>query len=63
MLREAEHEILECEIAQLRENQREILYALKDLFDLLEEYAPMWYTEEHHRQAVSALACSVQQCL
>jgi len=28
------------------------------LFDLLEEYAPAWYTEEHHRQALSALEAS-----
>jgi len=28
------------------------------LFDLLEEYAPAWYTEEHHKQALSALETS-----
>lgn len=32
--------------------------ALKVLFELLEEYAPMWYTEEHNRLAVVALATS-----
>jgi hypothetical protein len=24
---------------------------LAELFELLEMYAPQWYTEEHHRQA------------
>ncbi len=28
---------------------------LKDLFELLEEYAPTWYTKEHHDRAVAAL--------
>lgn len=28
---------------------------LEDLFELLEEYAPAWYTEEHHDRAVTAL--------
>ena len=29
--------------------------ALKMLYDLLEEYAPAWYTEEHHDKAEAAL--------
>ena len=29
--------------------------ALEVLFELLEEYAPIWYTEEHHNLAVDAL--------
>lgn len=29
---------------------------LQELFDLLEDYAPMWYTEEMHNRAVSALS-------
>lgn len=28
---------------------------LEELFLLLEEYAPTWYTEEHHNRAVAAL--------
>jgi hypothetical protein len=28
---------------------------LRELFNLLEQYAPMWYTEEHHNRAVAAL--------
>jgi hypothetical protein len=34
--------------------------ALKELFELLEEYAPMWYTEEHRRLAVAALGKSAE---
>ena len=29
--------------------------ALQELFVLLEEYAPMWYTQEHHDRALKAL--------
>lgn len=29
--------------------------ALEELFGLLEEYGPAWYTEEHHNRAVHAL--------
>ena len=29
--------------------------ALSELHDLLEEYAPSWYTQEHHEKAVAAL--------
>ena len=29
--------------------------ALKSLFDLLENYGPVWYTLEHHEQAKTAL--------
>jgi hypothetical protein len=28
---------------------------LEDLFELLEDYGPSWYTEEHHNRAVAAL--------
>ena len=28
---------------------------LEELFDLLEDYAPTWYTVEHHNRAVAAL--------
>ena len=28
---------------------------LEELFSLLEEYGPTWYTEEHHKRAVAAL--------
>ena len=29
--------------------------ALRELFELLEDYAPSWYTEEHHNRAAAAL--------
>ena len=28
---------------------------LRELFNLLEQYAPTWYTEEYHNRAVAAL--------
>ena len=28
---------------------------LEELFVLLEDYGPAWYTEEHHNRAVNAL--------
>ena len=28
---------------------------LEELFKLLEDYAPAWYSEEHHNRAVAAL--------
>jgi hypothetical protein len=28
---------------------------LAELQDLLEQYAPAWYTEEHHEKAIAAL--------
>ena len=33
---------------------------LKELFELLEDYAPVWYTEENHDRAVAALAQIIQ---
>ena len=29
--------------------------AFREIFNLLEEHAPTWYTEEHHERAVAAL--------
>jgi len=29
--------------------------ALAELIALLEDYSPVWYTEEHHNRAISAL--------
>lgn len=48
-------ESLEHEVADLREKRKQLLSALRLLFDLLEEYAPSWYTEEHHTKALAAL--------
>jgi hypothetical protein len=30
-----------------------VIEAFRELFNLLEEYAPPWYTEEHHNRAVA----------
>jgi len=48
-------ESLEHEVAELRKHQKQLLSALRLLFDLLEAYAPSWYTEEHHKKALAAL--------
>ena len=45
-----------AELLRLQENHRKLNEALKLLFDLLEEYGPLWYTKEHHDQAKAALA-------
>jgi hypothetical protein len=29
---------------------------LRELFELLEDYAPVWYTEENHNRVLAALA-------
>lgn len=29
--------------------------ALEELFDLLEDYGPAWYTEAHHERTLAAL--------
>jgi hypothetical protein len=34
---------------------------LKKLYELLEHYAPVWYTEENHNRAVAALAQTTRQ--
>ena len=56
----------ESELDESSEGQREksvalrielagVAEVLRDLFNLLEQYAPTWYTEEHHNRAVAAL--------
>ena len=56
-------ESLECDSDRVGQEQKQALDALKMLFDLLEEYAPAWYSEEHHRQALSALEASGERGL
>lgn len=36
--------------------QDSLVDALKVLFDLLEDYAPPWYTQEHHDRVCNALS-------
>ena len=55
----------DSELDESSEGQREksvvrielagVAEVLRDLFNLLEQYAPTWYTEEHHNRAVAAL--------
>lgn len=42
----------DCETPSER---KRLVQALSELRNLLEEYAPSWYTEKHHRKAESAL--------
>ncbi len=55
MADEPECRSLECEISELRDRQKELLQVVQMLFDLLEDYAPSWYTEEHHKRIADAL--------
>ena len=36
-------------------NETRLYAALKSLFDLLENYGPVWYTKHHHDKAKTAL--------
>jgi len=49
----------QAELARLRENQKKLVKALHHLFNLLERYAPSWYTEEHHDTASAALSATL----
>lgn len=41
---------------KLCESEVEVIaQAFAELFELLEEYAPFWYTEQHHNRAIAAL--------
>jgi hypothetical protein len=55
MVQDTTTRVYNAEVVKLRENQRKQIEALQLLFDLLEEYSPSWYTEEHHKQAYAAL--------
>ena len=50
-----------AELARLRKNQKKLVQALQRLFNLLERYAPSWYTEEHHDSASAALSATRTQ--
>ena len=39
----------------IRGERQKMLNALRLLFDLLEDYSPLWYTKKHHDQADEAL--------
>lgn len=44
------------ELRKLREDQKQLVVALQMAFDLLEDYAPLWYTQEHRDLLASTLA-------
>jgi hypothetical protein len=43
------------ESSSAQTNSARVVEALADLYHLLEEYGPSWYTEEHRRKAEVAL--------
>jgi hypothetical protein len=49
-------ELTVVSVANGRSNAPTARTVLKELFALLEDYAPLWYTEEQHERAVRALA-------
>lgn len=55
MTQHATVRVRQPEISELINNQKALIAALRTLFDLLESYAPVWYTEEHHNIAFAAL--------
>lgn len=44
-----------------QDGQSNSITVLRELFALLEEYAPLWYTEELHNRAAAALGELVTQ--
>lgn len=44
------------ELTKLRDNQKHLVDALQMAFDLLEDYAPLWYTQECRDLLASTLA-------
>jgi hypothetical protein len=57
-IRESKELIPELKLARNRTRPKNVLSAqtvLRELFLLLEDYAPVWYTKEHHDRAIAAL--------
>ena len=44
------------ELRKLRDNQEHLVAALQMAFDLLEDYAPVWYTRKYRDLLTTALA-------
>jgi hypothetical protein len=58
LTREPKELMPELTLVSKRMLPRNVLTAetvLKELFILLEDYAPTWYTKEHHDRAIAAL--------
>jgi hypothetical protein len=54
-VRMAKPKELRTEVRKLRNTQKTLHKALRLLFELLEEYSPMWYQRHYHNQARAAL--------
>jgi hypothetical protein len=54
-VRTANPKTLRAEVRKLRSTQRTLHNALRLLFELLEEYSPIWYPKHHQDQAKAAL--------
>jgi hypothetical protein len=54
-MRMAKPKELRAEVRKLRNTQKTLHKALRLLFELLEEYSPMWYQKHNHDQAKTAL--------
>jgi len=58
LTREPKELLPELKVVSNRIRPRKVLSprtVLKELFVLLEDYAPTWYTKEHHDRAIAAL--------
>jgi hypothetical protein len=44
------------ELGKLRDNQKHLVLALQTAFDLLEDYAPLWYTKKYRDLLANTLA-------
>jgi hypothetical protein len=50
------HTTANSESRKVRNDQDKLVTALQTLFDLLEDYAPRWYTKKHRDLVSDALA-------
>jgi hypothetical protein len=42
-------------LSEMEHQNAGLATALRELYDILESHAPLWYTREHHKRAESAL--------
>jgi hypothetical protein len=42
-------------VTYINGNRISVNAVLQELYELLEDYSPMWYTERHHNRASAAL--------
>lgn len=48
--------------AAVQPKEQELVGALRTLYELLERYAPPWYTQQHHDEAAAALGIKDKPC-